>query len=117
VSRSESASHAAVAAHRYVELLAVAPDGTESLVGDGFLAAGHRDSDVEPEPAPVGEEVSLKVDVRPAHHRFVAGHTVRVRISDGGSTRLTDPPAPVEISVATGASTLRLPGFRTPAGD
>ena len=53
----------------------------------------------------------LRIAVRPAHHRFLTGHAVRVRLSGGGSDRLTPPPEPVEVRIATGASTLRLPGF------
>ncbi len=98
-------------AHLYVELVDVDPGGAEVLVNDGFLAASHRASHVSPEPAPIGESVELRIDVRPAYHRFVAGRSVRVRVSGGGSDRLTPPPRPVEIRIATGTSTLRLPGF------
>ena len=81
----------------------------------GFLAASHRHSHIDPEPAPVGVPIELRIDVRAAHHRFVAGHSVRLRVSGGGSARLTTPPAPVEVTGATGSSTLRLPGFGRPA--
>ena len=101
----------AAEAHLYVELLDVGPDGAEVLIDDGFLAATHRSSHTEPTPAPVGEPMDLRIVIRPAHHRVVAGHAVRVRISGGGADRLTPPPAPVDVSVATGVSTLRLPGF------
>jgi uncharacterized protein len=98
-------------AHLYVELLDVDTDGQEVLVNDGFLAASHRRSHTHPEPAPVGQELTLHVAIRPAHHRFVAGHSVRLRVSGGGQERLTPPPEAVEIRIATAASTLRLPGF------
>ena len=98
-------------AHLYVELLDVDPQGEERLVNDGFLAASHRASHVHPTPVPVGEPVTLSVVVRPAHHRFAAGHSVRIRLSGGGSDRLTPPPAPVNIAIAAGTSRLRLPGF------
>ena len=105
------ATLSAAEAHLYVELVDVDPDGAEVLVNDGFLAASHRESHTNPEPAPIGAPVGLRIDVRPAHHRFLTGHTVRVRLSGGGSDRLTPPQEPVEVRIATGASTLRLPGF------
>ena len=101
-------------AHLYAELVDVDPNGAETLVNDGFLAVSHRNSHSAPSPAPVGEEVRVSLAMRPAHHRFLAGHSVRVRISGGGSNRLAPPPGPVEIQIATGASTIRLPGFATP---
>ena len=98
-------------AHFYVELLDVSPDGTEAWVNDGFLAASHRLSHTQPEPVPADEAFRLRIDVRAAHHRFVAGHRVRLRVSDGGRERLTAPPEPVQVTIATGRSSLRLPGF------
>ncbi len=98
-------------AHLYVELVDVDPDGEEGLVNDGFLAASHRRSHTEPEPVAVNEAIELQIAVRPAHHRFVAGHRVRLCISGGGSDRLTPPPEPVDVVIETGTSTVRLPGF------
>ncbi len=101
-------------AHFYAELVDVDAEGDEVLVNDGFLAASHRHSHRDPEPAPVDEPIELRVVVRAAHHRFAAGHSVRVRIS-GGSDRLTPAPRMVAIGIVTGTSTLRLPGFAAPA--
>jgi predicted acyl esterase len=100
-------------AHFYVELSDVDPDGTETLVNDGFLAASHRRSHTDPEPVPVGETLEYCIAIRAHHYRFRAGDRVRVRISGGAPTRLTPPPAPVMVTMHTGATAvLRLPGFR-----
>ena len=102
-------------AHFYVELLDVDADGAETLVNDGHLKASHRASHTEPAPVPVGEVVEYRVPIRAQHHRFVAGHRVRVRLGGGVPTKLTAPPAPVTITLEPGAAvTLGLPGF---AGD
>src|SRR5262245_40459816 len=99
-------------AHFYVELLDVAADGSETLVNDGYLKASHRASHTDPTPVPVGETLEYRVPIRAQHHRFVAGHCVRVRLGGGSSTKLTAPPAPVTITLVTEmAVTLRLPGF------
>jgi predicted acyl esterase len=99
-------------AHLYVELVDVDADGGETVVNDGFLAATHRGSHTDPEPAPVGERTELRVPIRAAHHRFVAGHRVRLRVSGGAPSKLTPPPAAVTVTIATdGTAVLRLPGF------
>ena len=97
-------------AHFYVELLDLGPDGEESCVNDGFLAASHRRSHTDPEPAPVGEATEYRVAIRAHHHRFRAGNRVRVRVSGGAPTKLTPPPAPVTVTT-DGTAVLRLPGF------
>jgi hypothetical protein len=50
------------------------------------------------------------IPIRADHYRFVAGHSVRVRISGGDSKSLVLPTEPVEIVIQTGeASTLNMP--------
>ncbi len=99
-------------AHFYLELVDVDPDGDEIWVNDGYLAASHRDSHTDPEPAPVGHVTEYRVAIRAHHHRFRAGHRVRVRVSGGAPSKLTPPPAPVTVTIATdGGAVLRLPGF------
>ena len=99
-------------AHLYVELVDVDADGGETTVNDGFLAATHRGSHTDPEPVPVGESTELRVPIRAGHHRFVAGHRVRLRMSGGAPSKLTSPPAPVTVTIGTdGTAVLRLPGF------
>jgi hypothetical protein len=79
-------------AHFHVELLDVAVDGTETLVNDGYLKASHRASHTEPTPVGIGEAIEYHVPIRAQHHRFVAGHRVRVRLGGGPPAKLTAPP-------------------------
>lgn len=106
------ASLDAAEAHFYVELLDVHADGSETFVNDGYLAASHRASHVAPEPVESGAIVEYTIPIRPQHHRFAAGHRVRLRIS-GGPPELLNPPAePVAVTIHTGPNShLRLPGF------
>ena len=102
----------AAEAHFYVELLDVAPDGVETMVNDGYLAATHRRSHVEPEPVVVGELEHFEIGIRAHHHRFVAGHRIRLRISGGPPAKLTAPPSPVTVTIETGPDAiLVLPGY------
>jgi len=99
-------------AHFYVELLDVAVDGAETLVNDGYLKASHRASHSDPTPVPLGEVIDFRVPIRAQHHRFVAGHRVRVRLGGGAPAKLTAPPAPVTVTLEAGRPvSLRLPGF------
>lgn len=99
-------------ANFYVELIDVAPDGTESVVNDGFLKAGHNASHVTPTNVTPNTPVDYAIDVRANHYRFAAGHRVKLRISGGSSEMLVPPTTPVNVTISTGAaSTLRLPGF------
>lgn len=106
------ASIDATDAHFHVELLDIAPDGAERWVNDGHLKASHRTSHRDPAPVTPGTPVEYRVSIRAHHHRFVAGHRVRVRVGGGRTTLLVPPPAPVTVSIETGPrATLRLPGF------
>ena len=105
-------------ANFYVELLDIAPNGTETLVNNGFLRASHRESHVTPTPVPVGEVTTFTIDIRADHHRFAAGHRIAVRISGGAADTLTPNPTPVDVTVVTGSgeSVLRIPTVAEPAG-
>lgn len=99
-------------AHFYVELIDVAPDGTETLVNDGFLAASHRESHTDPTPVTPGETVDYQISIRPAFHRFAAGHRLRIRIGGGDQTALEPVKKPVAITIELGAdSFVHMPGF------
>ena len=99
-------------AHFYVELVDVDANDEETWVNDGFLAASHRSSHTDPEPAPVGEVTEYRVAIRAHHHRFRAGNRVRLRVSGGAPSKLTPPPAPVTVTMEIdGTAVLRLPGF------
>jgi predicted acyl esterase len=99
-------------ANLYAELLDVAPDGTPTVVNDGFLRASHRESHVEPSPVEPGEPVTFTFEVRADHHRFAAGHAVALRLSGGSAGTLVPNEEPVDVTITTGtgASTLTLPG-------
>jgi predicted acyl esterase len=98
-------------ANFYVQLFDVDASNKETFVNDGFLKASHRKSHATPEAVPVGELVDYHIAIRPQHHRFAAGHRVRVRIWSGPRTDLAQP-QPVDVALETGASArLRLPGF------
>jgi uncharacterized protein len=101
----------AVEATFYVQLFDVDASNTEVFVNDGFLKASHRGSHTTPEPVPVGEPIDYHIAIRPQHHRFAAGHRVRIRIWSGPRADLAQP-APVDVTLITGSSArLRLPGF------
>jgi uncharacterized protein len=99
-------------ANLYVELLDLDPDGTETLVNDGFLKASHRTSHTNPSPAAPDAVERYTVKVRAGHWRFLAGHRVTLRISGGTSDRLVPVPEPARVDLHAGATaTLSLPGF------
>ncbi len=104
------ATLSAADANFYVELLDVAPGGEERLVNDGFLKASTRDSKTQPTPVQVGQPVDYAIAIRPQHHRFVAGHRVRLRVSGGPKESLAQPAA-VDVEVQTAGSALDLSGW------
>jgi uncharacterized protein len=91
-------------ANFYVELVDVAPDGSEVVVNDGFLKASHRESDEYLKPVKPGQRTGFDITIRPDHHRFVAGHQVKVRISGGAASALLPNPVPTTVTVHTGPS-------------
>jgi predicted acyl esterase len=93
----------------YVELIDLDDKNRETLVNDGFLKASHHESDTDPKPVAAGVPFDYVVPIRAHHYRFVAGHSVRLRISGGKSTSLVPAATPVDIMIQTGsASTLHL---------
>lgn len=96
-------------ANLHVELLDVAPDGTEARVNDGYLRVSHRESHEDPAPVTPGEPTGLTVEVWPAHHRFVAGHRIAVRVSGGSPAALVPNPTPVVVTIDVAASSLSFP--------
>lgn len=110
-SLSVKAKLSAADANFYVQLFDVDGNDRETFVNDGFLKASHRKSHTTPEPVPVGELLDYQIAIRPQHHRFAAGHRVRIRIWSGPRQDLAQP-QPVDVTLETGASArLRLPGF------
>jgi predicted acyl esterase len=103
------ATLSAADANFYVELIDVNAKGEETLVNDGFLKASHRKSDTTPEAVTAGTAIDYVIAIRADHHRFVAGNSLRIRISGGDSMSLV-PAERVDIMLQTGeASTLHMP--------
>ncbi|HEX7950196.1 MAG TPA: CocE/NonD family hydrolase [Candidatus Limnocylindrales bacterium] len=64
-----------------VRLADVAPDGSSAQVSAGILNLTHRGSHVRPEPLEPGRVEEVRVSLRPAGYRFVAGHRIRVSVA------------------------------------
>jgi predicted acyl esterase len=98
-------------ANFHVELLDIAPDGSTTVVNDGYLKASHARSHERPAPVMPGRLTTFPITIRPDLWRFVAGHKIGVRISGGAAETLTPVSDPVTVTVATGkdGSTLKLP--------
>ena len=64
-----------------VRLTDVAPDGTSAQVSAGILNLTHRGSHERPEPLEPGRVEEIRMDLRPAGYRFLAGHRIRVSVA------------------------------------
>ena len=64
-----------------VRLTDVAPDGTSAQVSAGILNLTHRGSHDRPEAFIPGRIEEIRVDLRPAGYRFLAGHRIRVSVA------------------------------------
>jgi hypothetical protein len=109
-SLSLNATLSAEDANFYVEIVDVDALGNETTVNDGFLRASHRQPDDGPQPVAPDEAVDYQIPIRAEHHRFEAGHRLRVRVSGGPSNMLVPTEEAVSVTITTGpASSLRLP--------
>jgi putative CocE/NonD family hydrolase len=64
-----------------VRLTDVAPDGTSAQVSAGILNLTHRQSHERPEELIPGTVEEVRVLLRPAGYRFLAGHRIRVSVA------------------------------------
>ena len=64
-----------------VRLTDVAPDGTSAQVTAGILNLTHRRSHLAPEALEPGRVEEVRVLMRPAGYRFLAGHRIRVSVA------------------------------------
>ena len=64
-----------------VRLTDVAPDGTSAQVTAGILNLTHRRSHERPEALVPGRVEAVRVTMRPAGYRFLAGHRIRVSVA------------------------------------
>ncbi len=89
-------------ANFYVQLLDVAPDGTATLVKEGYLRASHRLSHTHPTPVVPGQPTDFDIQVIHEDWRFAAGHQIRIVVSGGDPTKIEPLPYPVTITIRTG---------------
>jgi putative CocE/NonD family hydrolase len=93
-----------------VRLCDVAPDGSSLLLARGFLNLTHRSSDEHPEPVPVGERLTVRVELGAVGQAVPAGHRLRLSLSPGYWPWIWPSPEAVELTLHTaGASRLELP--------
>jgi len=90
-------------ANFYVQLLDVAPDGSTTLINDGYLLASHRLSQESPTPVPVGVTTDFTFGVWPDNWRFLVGHAIRLTVSGGDPSELEPPTDPVTVTLLVGA--------------
>ena len=93
-----------------VRLCDVAPDGSSLLLARGFLNLTHRDTHEHPEPVPVGERMTVRVELGAVGQAIPAGHRLRLSIAPGYWPWIWPSPEPVELRLHTaGESRLELP--------
>jgi uncharacterized protein len=98
-------SDAAVA----VRLIDVAPDRSAALVARGVLNLAFRDNREAPAPLTPGTRYRVQVQLTGTAYAFAKGHRIRLAISTAYWPIIWPSPAPVTLTIFTGASALRLP--------
>jgi putative CocE/NonD family hydrolase len=96
-------------AHIAVRLNDVAPDGSSGRVTYETFNLCHRDSHEYPEALEPGKRYRVPIQLNDIGYAFAPGHTIRVAISTTYWPMIWPAPAPVELTIYTGASTLDLP--------
>jgi predicted acyl esterase len=94
-----------------VELTDVAPDGTSTQVGRGWLNGPRAESRSHPRPLKPHRTYRFDVELWPVSHVFAAGHRIRVSLS-GSDSGLAPNPNPSTVTVLQEArhrSVLELP--------
>ena len=92
-----------------VRLIDVAPNGVANSVARGFLNLTHRDSREAPAPLVPGQRYRVNVQLTGTAYAFPPGHRIRLAVSSAYWPILWPSPAPVALTVTTGASQLLLP--------
>ena len=88
-----------------VRLTDVAPDGTSAQVSAGILNLTHRRSDTSPEPLVPGRVEEVRVPLRTAGYRWLAGHRIRVSVATQSWPVIWPCPLPVTLSLHRGTAT------------
>lgn len=89
----------------------VAPDGTSSRIGNGWLRASHREGHAALAPVEPGTSYPLSIQLWPMHHRLGAGHALRVVLASEDYPlidRVAEDGA-VTVACGDGASVLHIP--------
>lgn len=88
-----------------VRLSDVAPDGTSAQVSAGILNLTHRGSHEQPEPLEPGVAIDVRVSLRPAGYRFLAGHRIRVSVASSAWPIIWPSPFPATFELHRGPGT------------
>ena len=92
-----------------VRLMDVAPDGISRRISFGLLNLTHREDHEHISPMTPGTMTDIVVKLNDLAHRIAPGHRLRLALSTAYWPLAWPGPAPVELTLATGCSTLDLP--------
>jgi uncharacterized protein len=87
----------------------VSPDGRATRVSYGLLNLTHRERSSDPEPLTPGQHCRVEFQLNGVAQRFPPGHRIRLSLSTSYWPLAWPPPEPVQLTVFTGESSLRLP--------
>jgi hypothetical protein len=89
-------------AHVVVRLTDVAPDGASALVSTGLLNLTHRDGHTDPQPLTPGEVYQVRVQLKAAGYRFLAGHRLRLSVASASWPIIWPSPYPAQNNLHRG---------------
>jgi uncharacterized protein len=98
-------SASAPVATAVVRLTDMAPDGTSAQVSAGILNLTHRRSHEQPEPLEPGRVETVRVALRPAGYRFLAGHRIRVSVASSAWPVIWPSPFETDFELHRGPAT------------
>jgi putative CocE/NonD family hydrolase len=87
----------------------VAPDGASLRVSYGVLNLTHRDSHETPMPLPIGQPVSVRLQLNDCAHAFPPGHRIRLALSTTYWPTVWPSPASATLLLHPATSALALP--------
>lgn len=103
-----------------VKVTDVSPDGTSTLIKEGWLNATHRRSPSEPEPLEPGTVYEFDIEVWQLANEFQPGHRLRVDLALSDFPRVLGSPLPSTVSVyhdAERPSSIDLPVVEVTSSD